>query len=106
ETFADRLLQQCTPLREAPLQRTGIAQARRDRLQKATPVAGGPTEGQTLLQHLDGVLQVPLGEVEVAEAAVGNDRRGPSACQHGEAERLLPVAPTFGECPDLAQGPR
>ena len=62
ETLADRLLQQRTPLREAPLQRRGIAQVRRDRLQPE-PVAGGTTEGQALVEHPDGVLQVPLGEV-------------------------------------------
>ena len=37
DTFADRLLQQRAPLREAPLERRGIAQARRDRSQ---PVPG------------------------------------------------------------------
>ena len=79
DIFADRLLQQRAPLREAPLERRGIAQARRDRSQPG-PVAGGTTEGQALLQHPDGVLQVPLGEVQVAEAAVGNDRCVPSAC--------------------------
>src|SRR5262249_24435223 len=30
----------------------------------------------------------------------------PSACQRGEAERLLPVAPTLGEGPERAQGQR
>ena len=70
------------------------------------PVAGGTTEGQALLQHPDGVLQVPLGEVQLAEAAVGNDWCLPSACQRGEAERLLPVAPALGEGPERAQGPR
>ena len=69
-------------------------------------VAGGTTEGQALLQHPDGVLQVPLGEVQAAEAGVGNDWCIPSACQRGEAERLLPVAPTLGEGPKRAQGPR
>src|SRR5712691_2325258 len=39
ETFADPLLQQCAPLREAPLERSGIAHARRGRWQKV-PVAG------------------------------------------------------------------
>ena len=105
DSFADRLLQQRAPLREAPLERRGRAQARRDRSQPV-PVAGGTTEGQALLQHPDGVLQVPLGEVQVAEAAVGNDRCVPSACQRGEAERLLPVAPALGEGPERAQGPR
>jgi hypothetical protein len=32
ETFTDRLLQQCVPLREVPLERRGIAQAGRDQL--------------------------------------------------------------------------
>src|SRR5262249_33637963 len=77
DTFADRLLQQRAPLREAPLERRGIAQARRNRSQ---PVLGarGTTEGQALLQRLDGLLQVPVGEIHVAEAAVGNDRCVPS----------------------------
>ena len=105
ETFADRLLQQRAPLRQAPLERRGIAQARHDHSQHG-PVAGGTTEGQARLQHPDGVRQVPLGEVQVAEAAVGNDRCEPSACQRGEAERLLPVAPALGEGPERAQGPR
>ena len=38
ETFADRLLQQGVPLREAPLERIGMAQVRRDRSQPE-PVA-------------------------------------------------------------------
>ena len=99
DTFADRLLQQRAPLREAPVQRIGIAQARRDRSQ-LVPVAGGTTEGQALLQHPDGVLQVPFGEVQAAEAGVGNDRCLPSAFQRGEAERLLPVAPALDEGPE------
>ena len=70
------------------------------------PVAGGTTEGQALLQHLDGGLQVPLGEVQLAETTVGNDRCVPSAFPRGEAERLLPVAPALGEGPECAQGPR
>jgi hypothetical protein len=68
------------------------------------PGAGGTTEGQALLQHPDGGLQVPLGEVQEAEATVGHDRCGPSTFQHGEAERLLPVAPTLDEGPERAQG--
>jgi hypothetical protein len=43
-----------------------------------------------------------LGEVQLAEAAVGNDRCRPSAFQYGEAERFLPVAPAFGEGPERA----
>ncbi len=105
DAFADRLLQQRAPLREAPLERRGIAQLRHDPSQPV-PIAGGTTEGQALLQHPDGVLQVPLGEVQVAEAAVGKDRCAPSACQRGEAERLLPMAPALGEGPEHAQGPR
>ena len=70
DTFADRLLQQRAPLREAPLERRGIAQARRDRSQPV-PVAGGTTEGQALLQHPDGVLQVPLGEVQAGRGSRG-----------------------------------
>ena len=62
ETFADRLLQQRAPLREAPLQRVGIAQARHGWVQ-IVPVVGGTTEGQALLQHPDGVLQVSFSEV-------------------------------------------
>ena len=105
ETFADRLLQQRPPLREAPLERSGRAQVRRDPSQPV-PVAGGTTEGQALLQHPDGGLQVPLGEVQLAETTVGNDRCDPSAFQRGEAQRLLPVAPALGEGPELAQGIR
>ena len=52
------------------------------------------------------MLQVPLGEVQATEAAVGNDRCVPSASQRGEAERLLPVAPALGEGSERAQGPR
>src|SRR5713226_127855 len=59
DTFAARLLQQRAPLREASLERRGRAQARHDRSQLG-PVAGGTTEGQALLQHPDGGLQVPL----------------------------------------------
>src|SRR4029450_8547823 len=70
DTLTDRLLQQRVPLRQVPLERSGIAQARRDRLQPGS-VAGGPTEGQALLQHPDGLLQVPLGGVWVGGAAGG-----------------------------------
>ena len=59
-----------------------------------------------MLQHPAGVLQVPLGEVQRAQAAVGRDRCGPSAFPQGEAERLLPVALALGEGAKLAQGPR
>src|SRR5207244_3968625 len=78
DTLADRLLQQRAPRREAPLERIGRAQARRDRSQIG-PVAGGTTQGQALVEHPDGVLQVPLLEVQVAEVVVGNDRCLPSA---------------------------
>jgi hypothetical protein len=44
DTFAARLLQQRPPLRQAPLERIGIAQAPRDRSQPE-PVARGTTEG-------------------------------------------------------------
>src|SRR5262249_2388536 len=106
DIFADCLLQQHAPLCEAPLERRGIAQTCHDLSQPAPPVAGGTTDGQALRQHSDGVLQVPLGEVQVAEAAVGNNRCEPSACQRGEAERLLPVTPALGEGPERTQGPR
>jgi hypothetical protein len=77
DTFADRLLQQRAPLREAPLERRGRAQASHDPSEKATSVTGGTTEGQALVEPPDGVLQVPLGEVQVAEAGVDNGRCGP-----------------------------
>ena len=73
DTFTDPLLQQHAPLREAPLERRGKSQARRDRSQHG-PVAGGTTEGQGLLQQPDGVLHVPLGEVQAAEESVGDGR--------------------------------
>ena len=53
-------------------------QARCDRSQ-VNLAAGGTTEGQALLQHPDGVLQVPLSDIEEAEAAVGHERCLPSA---------------------------
>jgi hypothetical protein len=92
------------PLRKAFLERIGRAQVRHDACQPA-PLAGGPTEGQALVEHLDGVLQVPLGEVQDTESAVHNDRYLPSACQRGEAERLLPIAPALGEGPECPQDP-
>src|SRR5882724_3030369 len=55
DTFADRLLQQRAPLREAPLECIGIAQASPDH-SRPVPVAGSTTEGQALLHHPDGVL--------------------------------------------------
>ena len=63
ETFTDRLLQQRVPLREAPLERIGRAQARRGRPPQL-PVAGDTTEGQALVEHPNGGLQVPLREVQ------------------------------------------
>ena len=101
----DRLLQQDAPLREVPLECIGIAQGRRN-LSQLVPVAGGTTEGQARLQHPDSVRQVPLGEVHYAKQRVGLDRCNPPACQRGEAERLLPVAPAFGEGPERTQGQR
>src|SRR2546425_3380121 len=50
DSYADRLLQQCASLCEAPLQRIGIAQARRDRSQIGL-VARSTTEGQTRFQY-------------------------------------------------------
>ena len=97
ETFVDRLLQQRAPLREAPLERIGITQARCDHSQPV-PVAGGTTEGQALLQHPDGVLQVPLGEVQVAEAAMGNDRCLPSAFRASRARD--PIRTSVPDVPD------
>jgi hypothetical protein len=60
-----------------PLERSGIAQGRHARSQ-IDPVARSTTEGHGLLQHRDGVLQVPFGEVQVAEAVVDNHK------QHGD----------------------
>jgi hypothetical protein len=100
DTFADRLFQQCAPLSEAPLERRGIAQARCDPSQRV-PFARGTTEGQALLPHPDGVLQVSLGEVQVAEVVVGNDRCVPSACQRGEVERLLPWRRPSAKAPSV-----
>ena len=37
---------------------------------------------------------------------MGSDRCGPSACQRGEAERLLPVAPALSKSPERTQGQR
>src|SRR6516164_4479379 len=96
ETVADGLLEQDAPLREAALERIGSAQAHRHISQKG-PGAGGPTEGQALLPHPDGGLQIPLVEVQEAKVAMSHDRHEPSACQRGEAECLLPVAPALGE---------
>ena len=48
----------------------------------------------------------PLGEMQVAEAVVGQGRCAPAADQRGEAERVLPVAPALGESPERTQGPR
>src|SRR5262245_57520975 len=92
DSYVDRLLQQRAPLCEAPLQRIGRAQPRHD-LRQPVSVARGTTEGQALVEHPDGVRQVPLVEVQKAMAAVGNNRCGPSTFERGEAERLLPMAP-------------
>src|SRR5262249_29725026 len=101
DSDADRLLQECTPLCQAPLQRIGIAQAHGDGSQHVH-AARGTTQSQTLVEHPDGALQVPLGEVQVTEAGEGTDRCLSSAFQRGEAERLLPVALALGEGPDVA----
>ena len=55
-------------------------------------VAGGTAESQALIVYPNGVLQYPLGEAQAAEAVVSNHQSGPAAFQHGEAERLLPIA--------------
>ena len=62
DNFPDRLLQQRAPLREVPLQCIGRAQARRDHSQIG-PAVKGTTEGQSLVEHLDSILQVSFGEV-------------------------------------------
>ena len=72
DIFPDRLLQQYAPLREAPVQPRGIAQASREHAQPVT-VPRGTTEGQALIEHPDGGLQVPLGEAQDAEADVGSE---------------------------------
>src|SRR5262245_43704643 len=105
DTFADPLLQQRAPLREAPLHCRGIAQAHRDRSQPVS-AARGTTEGQALVEQLYGLLQVPLSEVQVTEAGVDNDRYDPLAFQRGETERLLSVAPALVEGSELAQDSR
>src|SRR5262245_47163421 len=101
DTFPDRLLQEPASLREAPLERISSAQAGRDPWPRV-PVVGGTTEGQAMLQHPDGLLQVPLGEVQAAEGAMGNARYEPSGVQRSATERLLPVAPALGEGPKRA----
>ena len=90
------------PPRGGPLERRGVTQAHHNHWQHV-PVASGTTEGQALLQHPDGGIQVPLGEVQVAEVVVDNDRCGPSACQRGKAQCLLPVAPALSKGPERAQ---
>src|SRR2546430_17099470 len=66
--FPDRLLQQRAPLREAPLAREALAQARQDQAPPAPPGAGGPTAGQARLHHPDGRGQGLLVEVDPAAA--------------------------------------
>src|SRR5262249_32603438 len=105
DPFADCLLQQRTPLCEAPLERICRAQACRDPWPPIL-VAGVTTEGQALLQHLDGGLQVPLGEVQETKADADKDWCVPSAVQCGATERLLPVAPALGEGSERTQGQR
>src|SRR5262245_47309392 len=99
ESYADRLFQQRAPLLDAPLERRGRAQASHERLQQV-PVAGGMTQSQSLVEHPDSLLQVSLGEVQEAETGADTDWCLPSACQRGEAERLLPVAPALAEGPE------
>ena len=48
DAFADRLLQQCAPFREAPLECIGTAQACCDQWQHIS-VTGGPRQGQPLV---------------------------------------------------------
>ena len=106
DTFADRLLQQRAPLREAPLERIGIAQARRDRVANRSGCRRhdrGPGPGSNTRMACS---RSPWARYRSPRPAVGNDRCVPSACQRGEAERLLPVAPALGEGPERAQGPR
>src|SRR5262249_56799641 len=104
DAFADCLLQQRTPLCKAPLEHIGIAQAPDD-LWQQVPVARGARQGQALIAHPDGVLQVTLGEVQLAEEAVDNDWCSADAFQRGEAERLLRVPPALRQGPKPAHGP-
>ena len=87
------------------MERRGIAQARPNDAQPG-PHARGTTEGQALVEHLDGVRRIPLGEVQPTETAMGNDRCLPSAFERGEAECLLAMTPALGEGPERAQGLR
>ena len=84
------------------MERRGIAQARPNDAQPG-PHARGTTEGQALVEHLDGVRQVPLSEVQPTETAMGNDRCLPSAFERGEAECLLAMTPALGEGPERAK---
>jgi hypothetical protein len=50
------------------------------------------------------VLQVPLREVQAAEATAGIHRIVPAAFHRRQAEGLLPVPPALGEGPEITQG--
>ena len=83
DTFADRLLQQRAPLRQAPLERIGIAQARRDRSQPGPGCRRhdrGPGPGPTPGWRAPG----PLGR--------GTARRGSRGQRSVSAPRPSSVA--------------
>src|SRR5262249_8985587 len=67
---------------------------------------GGATKSQTLLEYPDGSVEVALGEIQVAEAPVGNERFLPSSVLDSEAERLFPMASTLGELSERTQNKR
>jgi hypothetical protein len=68
-------------------------------------IVRGATEGHALLEHPDGCFQVPLSEVQTAEARANGDRDVPVPLfiPPGKAERLFPVASPFSKLPQHTQ---
>src|SRR5207253_9382725 len=92
------------PLLDPYRQRIRTAQIPHDRTPPIA-VAGRTAERHALIKDLDGVCQVSLSEVELAQAPMHHDRGDAAAFQPGEAEGLLPVAPALREGPERTQDP-
>src|SRR5262245_3547911 len=99
----ERVFQESKPLGNASRQSIRMTQPRCDP-SPPIPVVTSATQGQALVEDPDGMRQVPLDEIQQAEAPVGHSVA--SACSCGEAKRLLPVGSALSECPTEAHNQR
>jgi hypothetical protein len=99
DTFADRLLQQRAPLREAPLERRSAAQAPRDPSQHGL-VAGGTTEGRPWSYTRMACSRSPWVRYRKPRHSWAVSSVGPRPSSVARRKCLLPMALALGEGPE------